>query len=1169
MRSIAMTVLSVLALFVALLGFLRNPLSIALAQNQVVVATPGDDPEQAEICAQTLDAAQIEACRADGYLTQEPDPRATLQQSLETSVLKATEVTAQASPTLSVVVVDKSSSYGNGVSTAINTLRALVSMGHKVSACKYSATTICYEGFTEDAGLVVAWLEQSHEIEDGTNFCELTTALIGEETSPGGIFYQEDPDHNASWQTMIWTDACPYWSGCDAVAALTRLHSQMNYLGGSLVGSGPDDDCSLWDQFDSHVPDGNLPLPNARFVSLSGNDRGNCSLSLESCRTIQYAADQSDANNNLLVSEGEYTDLVYRSGMTQTVYLDQNDQNLTIFGSRDPDTWDISLNPTIANPHQLGRGITISGTTVSLDSITVINGNGYAMPFPGYEVHDWWRQMGGGLLAIQGASVRVQNSEFALCSGEAAGGLAIEYANINMDNCYLHDNNGDSAIDLYEGSNSSITGSTFEGNGNGVFLFYSSGVVISKCHFLDNTWNGVRLYGLSGTTISHSSFAYNNAGVHGAWANDTLIEGAELEGNGYGAYCAFCERSRLVRTRVSGQAFSGVFDAFSGLTLENTLLEGNLANGLESWGGSQVYHSNVVNNNVGLHSIDGGPVVVKNSIVSGNSYGCVTETSSDFPGEIVGDTNVVWQNDVLAEGSLITLTHNLEADPLLDADSIHIHPCSPVRNAGANVDVTTDYDGDTRPDGSAPEIGMDEVSEECIFEAPVANNDNYSITQNMPLIIPTPGVLGNDTDPDSSVLTATLVSNPSKGTLVLKADGSFVYTPTLGSSGVISFTYAAYDGLLTSNVATVTINVEHGPTTYIYLPLLARDFTTLNGVQIDGPEVCQVNKVCSFTAAAVPANASGQPFTYTWIPTPQSGQGTNVVSFRWSAVGPNPIVVTLIGQGRTLTASKEVKVVLDPLYLRIQSPDEVLEGKKFLIDLEADNLGPNDITFLGNFETGPNLKAMEYFYDRQLFVGSNNTLSVEEAIWGQRCTDYTTVLWWADYQGTTIQTSKSVRVTPYQGGDQTPFPWSVSVGPEQEQFGLSRMVPVFVQATLPRGRADIYLTNSAASSSWQAEVNYVTPYITFDWWWTCYGHTAMWPATIERHEQLIQGVFWYRMKEVSDTIRVEIDWNGSRVARIDVQIPGNGTQPWASVTANDLHNIWRTFYAPPVGQSSQ
>jgi VCBS repeat-containing protein len=69
-------------------------------------------------------------------------------------------------------------------------------------------------------------------------------------------------------------------------------------------------------------------------------------------------------------------------------------------------------------------------------------------------------------------------------------------------------------------------------------------------------------------------------------------------------------------------------------------------------------------------------------------------------------------------------------------------------------------------------------------------------------------VLFNDTDPDDDLLSAVLVSNVNNGTLNLAADGSFTYDPALNFNGQDSFTYKANDGLVDSNIVTVTIDVN-------------------------------------------------------------------------------------------------------------------------------------------------------------------------------------------------------------------------------------------------------------------------------------------------------------------------------------------------------------------------
>ncbi len=97
-----------------------------------------------------------------------------------------------------------------------------------------------------------------------------------------------------------------------------------------------------------------------------------------------------------------------------------------------------------------------------------------------------------------------------------------------------------------------------------------------------------------------------------------------------------------------------------------------------------------------------------------------------------------------------------------------------------------------------------------VNDAPVANNDAYSVNEDTPLVITASGVLTNDTDVDGDPLTAALVSGsgPANGSLTLNANGSFTYTPNSNSNGTDSFTYKANDGTVNSNVATVTITVN-------------------------------------------------------------------------------------------------------------------------------------------------------------------------------------------------------------------------------------------------------------------------------------------------------------------------------------------------------------------------
>ena len=94
---------------------------------------------------------------------------------------------------------------------------------------------------------------------------------------------------------------------------------------------------------------------------------------------------------------------------------------------------------------------------------------------------------------------------------------------------------------------------------------------------------------------------------------------------------------------------------------------------------------------------------------------------------------------------------------------------------------------------------------------PTAGDNAYETAQDTPLVVPPPGVLANDSDPEGAPLTATQNSAPANGALTVNSDGSFTYTPAAGFSGADSFTYRASDGSVSSSAATVSITVTPAP----------------------------------------------------------------------------------------------------------------------------------------------------------------------------------------------------------------------------------------------------------------------------------------------------------------------------------------------------------------------
>ena len=99
----------------------------------------------------------------------------------------------------------------------------------------------------------------------------------------------------------------------------------------------------------------------------------------------------------------------------------------------------------------------------------------------------------------------------------------------------------------------------------------------------------------------------------------------------------------------------------------------------------------------------------------------------------------------------------------------------------------------------------------------MAADDSYGVPP-AGRVVAAPGVLTNDTDPEGSALTATLVAGPAHasgpgGSFTLNPNGGFSYTPATGTAATTdSFTYRAVDpGSLTSNVATVTLALNQPP----------------------------------------------------------------------------------------------------------------------------------------------------------------------------------------------------------------------------------------------------------------------------------------------------------------------------------------------------------------------
>ena len=203
--------------------------------------------------------------------------------------------------------------------------------------------------------------------------------------------------------------------------------------------------------------------------------------------------------------------------------------------------------------------------------------------------------------------------------------------------------------------------------------------------------------------------------------------------------------------------------------------------------------SNVATVSITVNPVNNAPVAVDDAY----SVNEDTTLAVDAPGVLLNDTD--------AEGnplSALLETNVIYGSLSLNADGSFTY--IPNANfAGADSFTYKANDGVSDSNVATVSITVNQVN-----DAPVAADDAYSVNEDTILSVAVPGVLLNDVDSEDNQLTAVLGTSTSYGTLNLKSDGSFTYTPNANFAGADSFTYRANDGALNSYVATVSITVN-------------------------------------------------------------------------------------------------------------------------------------------------------------------------------------------------------------------------------------------------------------------------------------------------------------------------------------------------------------------------
>jgi hypothetical protein len=108
--------------------------------------------------------------------------------------------------------------------------------------------------------------------------------------------------------------------------------------------------------------------------------------------------------------------------------------------------------------------------------------------------------------------------------------------------------------------------------------------------------------------------------------------------------------------------------------------------------------------------------------------------------------------------------------------------------------------------GTIPLMSFEVTSENT---APIANNDTASTAHNTPVTI---SVLSNDTDADGHKLSVTDANVlEGEGTVNINKDGTIIFTPANGVSGIVKITYTINDGNGGIDTAEATVTVAEAP----------------------------------------------------------------------------------------------------------------------------------------------------------------------------------------------------------------------------------------------------------------------------------------------------------------------------------------------------------------------
>ncbi|MCP4409900.1 MAG: tandem-95 repeat protein [Gammaproteobacteria bacterium] len=344
-----------------------------------------------------------------------------------------------------------------------------------------------------------------------------------------------------------------------------------------------------------------------------------------------------------------------------------------------------------------GAGIYIGSGTPFIISNTIATNNalgwgggvyiGGGTPFIGYNnIHhnqagrSWYTGPTGGGIQVEGAyggAIHHNHIHHNTVFGRG-GGVFLKSATTVADNLIEYNS---AAV----GGGISVWGSSAAGtisrnviqhnNGEGIHLWYWAHPTVSFNRITNQNDSGIFVENVAYPVIDGNVIMSNTAPNGG---------GIRVQGN-----AAPTLRNNAIVSNTAATAGSGIYISAAFPQLRHNTISGN-----SGGDGSGIYVANATIN------------TLLNSIVANQAVGIV----ADSGGTVMVD-GVLWHNNGANTGGLgsVTVANAYGGNPSFAADGYHLLPSSPAVDLGINAGVTGDIDGETRPAGSAPDLGADEL----------------------------------------------------------------------------------------------------------------------------------------------------------------------------------------------------------------------------------------------------------------------------------------------------------------------------------------------------------------------------------------------------------------------------------------------------------------------------